>query len=1131
MTEQSLAPAKEADDERLRLSKLGSQQSEHVGASAPVNTPSKSIRPNVKPDEATLAREAEVKAHMDAFRAKRDPATKSLGPMFVNDRAADRQKKMDENRDAEKNIYTDDADAMIRRKDQQALTATGSTSADRMAQSASSVGKAVDRTLNEGGTAAKVVDKLTGGLGQTIQQIGLATEAQGMISAKKDSARQDAARTSKMKASETHSGLMDSLDSMRESKASGGGYEPGQGGALLRGMGETVIAHNNARRDAIAAGQDTIKPMSVDHTLGQVVPISVEDGTIIDSSLGDKAREHKDALKEGWTAEEKDLKQKPGQRKDGWFTKADPAMKKDWDERMSLNAEEGKKLIEEVAVVDTSAKEREKFKTRNLKGYKYGLHEDEAAEYRTARDVHTEASTNIEKAHDDHVASLQSSFDELTKTGEAQKTADRHRSNKAFGRKDSFSKKANLEDAERGIKEKQAEQSKMINKKIAYTQSAANSARDSGDTLSQQTKLDEIKRHQAELKQVQDGSHASLDSAVKHRNTLLREKTTGLTKEQQGQHDAMRAQLDKAKGDSTSGAGQTDIDARDDQKDTIDHYRFVKTHGMSAEEHDQKLEKEQRLLDIKKESDTGLTTDESKRHGDIQKERSDNKGLVARTRKFAKDHDGEEVKDGRAGGISAGLSPDKLITKPEDARSLALNEASRTTVRGGEVVEGNVDKARAANESGDHEHGRNIAISGATQGITDAVLSATGAGIAVSSTMSGIGKGLQAGGNIVGAATHEGADKAILAQEGRSLEHGSDGKTGRYHQVQNSVIDFHGPDAGAFKGDFAGGAKHILSAVQSQFGDDIKDGLAGAVTGSSVVNSIADHTATALKPVANIANQGAKIAHSAVDTVAPVAETVSEQANNVVDTVQGGAETVLSKTQETLGGGLGEVTDPGVGAGLANLVQHGSDAASEKISDTADTARDAIAENTTGLVEGAHTAITDNLEGLDGKAHDAVLEQADTSSRDAVDAAFDKANDLLTGPVEKDPVVIGGPRKVSPATEDPTPVVEPEPPVPTPVPTPVVEPDPVHKPKLDLAQIRAAGRKSTAAQAVKQHDPTSQVSDQTKQEYTSPELNQYSWKSMKTSGQRIRRGFQNAWQRTKNFGKRIGSRISSFFGR
>lgn len=686
---------------------------------------------------------------------------------------------------------------------------------------------------------------------------------------------------------------------------------------------------------------------------------------------------------------------------------------------------------------------------------------------------------------------------------------DRKKTKGMFGLGGGFSKQVHLDDAERRLKEKQAELSKGINTKIANTQSAADGAKKSGDTLRHQTKLDEIAQHKVALKQIKDGSHLDLGSAVKHRNMLIREKDTGLTADQQRQHDGLSAELDKAKGDSTSGAGQTDIDARDDHQNTIDHYRFVKKHGMSAEEHDQKLEKEQRLLEIKKESDTRLTTEESKRHVDIQKERSDNKGLVKRTKKFAKDHDGEEVKDGRAGGISTSLNPDKLITTPEDARSLAMNKASRTAVRGGEVIEGNLGKARAAMESGDLEQGRNIAISGAAQGITDAALSATGAGFAVSSTASVIGKGVQAGGNIVGAATHEGADRAILAQEGRSLEHGSDGRTGRFHEVHDSVMDFHGPDAGAFKGDMAGGAKHVLSAVQSQFGDDMKDGFAGAVTGSSVVNSIADHTAAALKPVADIANDVAATGHQAVDTVAPIANAVSEQANNVVDTVHGGANSVLGA-----------------------LPVPGADAVSEKIDETANTARDSIAGNTTGLVDSAHDEIS-KMENLDEKAHGAVIDQADKSSRDLVDAGFAKVNDLLTGPAEKEQGVIGKPLKAAPAADEPTPgaVVKPEPSVPTPVPTPVVEPDPVHKPKLDLAQVRAAGRKSTAAQAGKHHDPTSQVSDQTKQEYTSPELNQYSWKTMKTSGQRIRRGFQNAWKRNKNFGKRMSGRISRFFGR
>lgn len=87
----------------------------------------------------------------------------------------------------------------------------------------------------------------------------------------------------------------------------------------------------------------------------------------------------------------------------------------------------------------------------------------------------------------------------------------------------------------------------------------------------------------------------------------------------------------------------------------------------------------------------------------------------------------------------------------------------------------------------------------------------------------------------------------------------------------------------------------------------------------------------------------------------------------------------------------------------------------------------------------------------------------------------------------------------------------------------------LHKPKLDLAQVRAAGNKSTAEQAAKHHDPTSQVSEQTKQEYTSADRNQYSWKTMKTSGQRIRRSVQNAWKRSK-MRERIAN-IKGFFGR
>ncbi|MSX13506.1 MAG: hypothetical protein F2797_04065, partial [Actinobacteria bacterium] len=123
MSDQSPAPAPDTDDERLRRSLSAPKGSEQTGARAPVDTPSKSMRPNVTPDAAT---EADARARMDAFRANRDPKTPTLGPMFVKDQAKVTQAKMDQNRSEGKDIHAEDTAAMIRRKDQQALTATGS---------------------------------------------------------------------------------------------------------------------------------------------------------------------------------------------------------------------------------------------------------------------------------------------------------------------------------------------------------------------------------------------------------------------------------------------------------------------------------------------------------------------------------------------------------------------------------------------------------------------------------------------------------------------------------------------------------------------------------------------------------------------------------------------------------------------------------------------------------------------------------------------------------------------------------------------------------------------------------------------------------------------------------------------
>jgi hypothetical protein len=69
-----------------------------------------------------------------------------------------------------------------------------------------------------------------------------------------------------------------------------------------------------------------------------------------------------------------------------------------------------------------------------------------------------------------------------------------------------------------------------------------------------------------------------------------------------------------------------------------------------------------------------------------------------------------------------------------------------------------------------------------------------------------------------------------------------------------------------------------------------------------------------------------------------------------------------------------------------------------------------------------------------------------------------------------------------------------------------------------LAEIRAAGENSTNHQADKQHAPGSPVADVTKKEFNS-------W------SQRIPRFARNAWQSTKNAGKRLWEGMKGLFGR
>lgn len=885
--------------------------------------------------------------------------------------------------------YGAEAQEMIRRKDQQALRQTGSTSADRNAQTVSRVGEAVHTTIGENGGTAKAVDKFLGGpVLETGEAIGLAMDAQGALSAQRDGARQEVARRTKKEAATAHAEGHDALEAMRASRTGPGEYAEGTALAANAAAGRTVMAHNRARRDALAAGQDRLKPMSVDHSVGEAVPIPVEDGTVIDASLGDQARAHKDALKEKWSTEESELQDAAKKRKGGWFTKADP--EPEWEDRMAANAEERKSLTAANKEVDASAGKRREYLNVNTKGYKYGLTKDEADAYHPARDAYVAANDSIEEKHKAHVAGIQSQLDELTQQGLTQKDADRHRNGKkdVFGRpaKEQFSKKNHLIAAERDLTELRTKQTNSINRQVAILKGQHKDALQSGSKVEQQRLADQIAEHERMAAQsrkkgssfVAEGipgvDTGALHSAMSRAQRLRMEKTTGLTADQQKAHAGLRARLDAAKANPEAGADTKDIETRDEHQDTVDHYRFIKTHGMTPDEHDEHLENEQRILEIKKEAKTGLSTDESARLDDIAHQRQVNKGLVKRSRAFAKKHEGETVRDGRAGGVGTSFRADRAETSDADARAEKVNAGARTAHRVGTVMNADLDDSRAAMESGDLKHARDIAASRTVQNIADAASSAAG-GPAIGTTVQTTGKVVRAGADIVGGLTHEGADNAKFARHARAMTVGPDGKTDRYHAVQNSVLDFHGDDDEAFEGGVKKGARQLLGMGKEEFGGDMSDGLSDAVQGSDVTKTIA----TAAGSVAAKAQ--------------PLADTVSGTAHDIVDHVEAGAHSVLGQAQQTVGDAVDDIPSLGVGVGLGDLVHSGHEAATSQVDQMGDD---------------AHQAIGEHLDDLSGQAHDAVIEQAGSSAESLVETGFAKADEALTDHPEE-PEVIGGP--------------------------------------------------------------------------------------------------------------------------
>lgn len=394
----------------------------------------KSRRPQVLTDEQRETRAAE---HL-----------KKAQRAHVLDQAAKTQQRMNANPDAERSRVEE----MIKAKDRQAMSQTGSTSSVRNAQAVSRFGESAYEHGNKVSQALDGVGLLPEGSSDSVSGIvkgvGLAVQAQGMISAKQDQFRQDEARRTKGLARDAVEANSDAIDAMRSTKTGEGAFQKGRALDAFRTSAKAVMAHQKAARAAKAAGRETVATMSVENTLGESVPVNrfdagvVSDGAVVDDSLTHRTREWKDQRKQELAAAKKDLKESSGERRGGDDD--------EWNQRLERNRQEKQSLEAENSDLKDSSRERRSLGATDLrKGYRFALHDDEAEEYHSAREAHRSASETIEGQHEDHVREIESRFAALNKQGEAQKTADRYRSGKTGfgGRKirEKFSKKDELQ--------------------------------------------------------------------------------------------------------------------------------------------------------------------------------------------------------------------------------------------------------------------------------------------------------------------------------------------------------------------------------------------------------------------------------------------------------------------------------------------------------------------------------------------------------------------------------------------------------------------------------------------------------------------------------------------------------------
>ena len=829
-----------------------------------------------------------------------------------------------------------DTDAMIKAKDQRALSSTGSTSRLRNVQSVGSAAHTVQDVASSIG--GEFLDKVTGlPIASTADALALGTEAGTMKIAQNDSRRQEVARIDQVQAAEAHQQSHDALTQMRGDLAdfhASGGVTPedrsprlatGSGLRAFQGVGNAVIAHNTARRSGKSAGRgkDMIKPMSMDHSLGEEVAqingkAVVDDGTVIGDDYTAAVRDKKEQRKQAIAADKQTLKDRQTARKMG-------LPDSEFDAHMKGLQEEKDKHSTELQALKDKQKSRDQFGRSVGRGY--ALTQDEQNEKATSETAMKEINARIDSAHEEHTSGILGRMSALEETGQKQKEADRYRSGKKgiFGGaiREEFSRKGEMRDLESQRDEIRGRQTEAIEAKLAKAKTALEG---SSDEAAKQRIQDQIAQHESLLaKSKSDSTFVSpqylkiddkkaLQSKLAQLASLQREKDTGLTSDQQKEHDQLRATLDAAKASGTAGASAEDLRARDEHQATLNNLQNLSKHGLTLDESAQKAKLKKRLASIYTTETEKLTEQERADLAGLKQERQGLKGMNTKARKFAKTHESERVVDGRVGGVGTEHNQARDVTSTGDKIGSFINHRAKNLNTAGEIVEANLDKGREAAARGDADHA--MAIAGAKVGQNIAGIVGGALGVPeLDSTIEKVGQGMQGVAKITGAASYEAADRAKFAEHARSMIPDEDGKTDRFHQVQHGVIDFHGAEDAPFARDgLSEGAKQLASAVKDPLSDALGDPLNAAA--SSAVGAVQEHVVDpahrALSSAANVVRDG----------VAPVADAASSAVGAVQEHVVDPAQQALSSAADAV---HEHVIEPSVDAASEMAEEKGQD--------------------------------------------------------------------------------------------------------------------------------------------------------------------------------------------------------------